>query len=126
MTTLYPTHGEPELDLSPFRDEYDDNTRWQVIDLIIGCEFDTSHPARAVRITDASQEFHCAKCGSRLTSRVHAIEMPWSEVCMHMKIAGKTMWVADAGHGMAQLYEPDTGQAFSFPITHGEAGWRRI
>lgn len=124
MTTLYPAHGEPELDLSPFRDEYDDSARYEQHDALVSCTFDTRHPARSVHVTDASQEFSCPRCGARMCGGVRAIEMPWSEVCMHMKIAGKTMWVADAGHNMAQLYDPDTGQPFSFPITHGEAGWR--
>jgi hypothetical protein len=49
------------------------------------------------------------------------IEAPYSEVCMHMQVAGKLMWVEPVGATMAQLYTPD-GRKFSFPITRGEAG----
>lgn len=50
------------------------------------------------------------------------LELPYSEVCMHMKIAGKTMWVEPVGSNAAQLYD-EFGRPFSFPITKGEAGW---
>lgn len=55
-------------------------------------------------------------------------EMPYSEVCMHMKIAGKKMIVERLGSS-AQLYSmdaengcPNRNKPFSFPITYGEAG----
>lgn len=51
------------------------------------------------------------------------IELPYSEVCVHMRVAGKPMWVSPVGAMMAQLYELD-GRKFSFPITRGEAGLR--
>jgi hypothetical protein len=57
------------------------------------------------------------------------LEMPFSEVCMHMRIAGKPMWAApcpverDPRGQMAQLYDLE-GRKFSFPITRGEAGYR--
>jgi hypothetical protein len=54
--------------------------------------------------------------------------MPWSEVNMHMGIAGNTMGfevVGTPGNEMVQLLLPDTGQPFSFPITPGEAGLYR-
>lgn len=51
-----------------------------------------------------------------------SVELPYSEVCMHMRVAGKTMMVSVREHG-AQLLNPD-GSVFSFPITHGEAGIR--
>lgn len=51
--------------------------------------------------------------------------LPYSEVCMHMKIAGKTMTGGLLRNElMVQLYDDD-GRHFSFPITCGEAGWRR-
>lgn len=46
--------------------------------------------------------------------------LPYSEVCMHMRVAGKTMLVECLANG-AQLRNLD-GSVFSFPITHGEAG----
>ena len=51
------------------------------------------------------------------------IEQPYSEVCMHMHVAGKVMFVAPHGPHMAQLYTL-SGHPFSFPITNGEAGLR--
>jgi hypothetical protein len=49
------------------------------------------------------------------------LEQPYSEVCCHMRVAGKPMWVAPVGALMAQLYDLN-GVKFSFPITRGEAG----
>lgn len=49
------------------------------------------------------------------------IEQPYSEVCMHMRVAGKPMWVSPVGAPMAQLYDLE-GVKFSFPICRGEAG----
>ena len=59
------------------------------------------------------------------------IELPYSEVCMHMRVAGKRMWAQGADgplYGgiaiaarMVQLYSND-GRRFSAPITRGEAG----
>ena len=62
--------------------------------------------------------------------------MPYSEVCMHMRVAGKVMTVTvQDGGRMAQLWDtpprpashrPERpyrpGVKFSFPITTGEAG----
>ena len=62
--------------------------------------------------------------------------MPYSEACMHLKVAGKTMWFEIVGdeYPMVQLLErrgPDVKQGdvmitplqvFSFPITLGEGG----
>lgn len=48
------------------------------------------------------------------------LTMPYSEVCMHMEVAGKKMKVEVLEHG-AQLHKED-GSPFSFPILHGEAG----
>lgn len=50
-------------------------------------------------------------------------ELPYSEVCMHMRVAGTTMTVVVVGpveQAVAQLYKD--GRPFSFPITLGEAG----
>jgi hypothetical protein len=51
------------------------------------------------------------------------IELPYSEVCMHMRVAGRVMDVrmTDGRYPMAQLLNSD-GSEFSFPITTGEAG----
>lgn len=49
-------------------------------------------------------------------------ELPYSEVCMHMKIAGKPALVKLLPHNMAQVYID--GKPFSAPITRGEAGVR--
>lgn len=49
--------------------------------------------------------------------------LPYSEVCMHMRVAGTQMLGELVEDGrMVQLYKPD-GEPFSFPITRGEAGW---
>jgi hypothetical protein len=48
------------------------------------------------------------------------LELPYSEVCMHMRIAGQHRPVAVLEHG-AQILNPD-GSPFSFPVTWGEAG----
>jgi hypothetical protein len=50
------------------------------------------------------------------------LRLPYSEVCMHMKVAGQEMWGSPAGDLMVQLWD-DEGRPFSFPITRGEAGW---
>jgi hypothetical protein len=52
---------------------------------------------------------------------------PHSEVCMHMKVAGRPMdFELLAGTNgyppSVQLYSPDTDNKFSSPITYGEAG----
>lgn len=49
-------------------------------------------------------------------------EMPHSEVCTHMRIAGKMMECELVGERMVQLYDAKTHQPFSAPITRGEAG----
>ena len=56
--------------------------------------------------------------------------MPYSEVCMHMRIAGQPFYVEpimlDSGEGWycagAQLYTIPDNRPFSMPITLGEAG----
>jgi hypothetical protein len=49
--------------------------------------------------------------------------LPFSEVCMHMRVAGKEMRVQVLDGGMVQLYKD--GDRFSFPISAGEAGFHR-
>jgi hypothetical protein len=49
------------------------------------------------------------------------IELPYSEVCMHLRVAGTRMPARLQTDGMVQLLDPD-GRDFSFPITAAEAG----
>jgi hypothetical protein len=51
------------------------------------------------------------------------LELPYSEVCMHMRVAGRVMDVqlTDGEYPMAQLMNED-GSEFSLPVTTGEAG----
>ena len=51
------------------------------------------------------------------------IELPYSEVCMHMRVAGRVMDVrmTEGRYPMAQLLSPD-GSEFSAPILTAEAG----
>lgn len=50
------------------------------------------------------------------------MEIGFSEVACHLRIAGKTMRVELLPDGqMAQVYGDD-GRKFSMPITYGEAG----
>jgi hypothetical protein len=55
--------------------------------------------------------------------KVYRITMPYSEVCMHMKIAGKKMWVALIGTKvlMANLFDPEHDCRLP-AITPSEAG----
>lgn len=52
------------------------------------------------------------------------LTMPYSEVCVHLGVAGKELIgeLTDSGR-MVQLYELDGEKQISFPITRGEAGW---
>jgi hypothetical protein len=57
------------------------------------------------------------------------IVAPFSEVCMHMRVAGQQMDAVLLEHTdgerrwySAQLYQPGSLTPFSFPITPGEAG----
>lgn len=54
------------------------------------------------------------------------LTLPFSEVCMHMRVAGKTMTGRLVGtrYPMVQLLR-EGGGLFSAPITTGEAGWDR-
>lgn len=49
-----------------------------------------------------------------------SLTLPWSEVCMHLKVAGQTRPVEVLATG-AQILNED-GTKYSFPVTHGEAG----
>lgn len=79
--------------------------------LISAKEIDLSHPIMKL----------VPERPNRVPEDAVLVELPYSEVCVHMQVAGKQMWVEPVPHGMAQLYTLD-GQKFSFPITSGEAG----
>ena len=49
------------------------------------------------------------------------LELPSSEVCLHLGVAGTRMRARLEPNGMVQLLDAD-GRAFSFPITAAEAG----
>jgi hypothetical protein len=60
------------------------------------------------------------------------LQLPYSEVCMHLRVAGTRMRARLLPNGMVQLLDPD-GRDFSFPITAAEAGlhhdhdgWSRV
>lgn len=48
------------------------------------------------------------------------LRMPWSEVCLYMKVAEQMRDVRILEDG-AQILNDD-GTPYSFPVTHGEAG----
>src|SRR5215211_7853971 len=49
------------------------------------------------------------------------LELPYSEVCMHLRVAGTRMRARLEPNGMVQLLGAD-GREVSFPITAAEAG----
>jgi hypothetical protein len=51
------------------------------------------------------------------------LQLPYSEVCMHLRVAGTRMRARLLETGMVQLLDPDGGD-FSFPINAAEAGLR--
>jgi hypothetical protein len=60
------------------------------------------------------------------------LQLPYSEVCMHLRVAGTRMRARLVADGMVQLLDAD-GREFSFPITaaeagldHDQAGWHRV
>lgn len=57
-----------------------------------------------------------------IAQRLRRLELPYSEVCMHMHVAGKEMWGLLISEQAVQLYDDDC-KPFSFPIGRGEAGW---
>jgi hypothetical protein len=67
-------------------------------------------------------KFLCKKEYVKLGDTVHDHELPYSEVCMHMNVAGKTMSVKRSDVFAAQLIDSD-GHNFSSPILLGEAGF---
>jgi hypothetical protein len=50
--------------------------------------------------------------------------LPYSEVCMHLRVAGLSLWGLKVGQHAVQLLVKDL-RSLSFPITTGEAGWDR-
>ncbi len=56
------------------------------------------------------------------------VVLPYSEVCMHLRVAGKRMrcmvTTSDRRHLQVQLLDDDA-RPFSFPVTLGEAGFFR-
>jgi hypothetical protein len=79
--------------------------------------FDVSHSLAA---TDSLRKIEESVMTKARIGETVTVEMPWSEVNMHMRIAGKTMPVRVQSNG-AQILNAD-GTDFSFPITYGEAG----
>jgi hypothetical protein len=49
------------------------------------------------------------------------VVVAYSEVAMHMRVAGRVMWAEPVGEHACQLYTPD-GEKFSAPILRAEAG----
>lgn len=48
--------------------------------------------------------------------------LPWSEVCVHMKVADAVMGIELVSDRAVQLYSLPYWEPFSFPILTGEAG----
>lgn len=48
------------------------------------------------------------------------VELPYSEVCMHMRLAGEVREIVVL-ENMAQILDTE-GRNYSFPVTYGEAG----
>jgi hypothetical protein len=69
---------------------------------------------------DQPDAAYCARCGHPIR---YWVALPFSEVCMFMGVAGKSMLVEYVSSCAVQLYD-DAGRAFSFPITTSEAGVR--
>jgi len=55
-----------------------------------------------------------------MVGQVFRTVLPYSEVCMHMRIAGTPKLVCVLSRS-AQILNDD-GTPFSFPVSHGEAG----
>jgi hypothetical protein len=49
------------------------------------------------------------------------VNLPHTEVCMHLRVAGRDHWVAPVGERAAQIYTDD-GERYSAPILLCEAG----
>jgi hypothetical protein len=69
---------------------------------------------------DPADHRYCGRCGKPIRFRV---TLPYSEVCMFVRVAGREMLVEYAGVHAIQPLEDD-GRLFSAPITTGEAGVR--
>lgn len=54
--------------------------------------------------------------------QVVRLVLPWSEVCMHLRLAGHARAVRLTDEGMAQILDDD-GREVSFPILANEAGF---
>lgn len=52
----------------------------------------------------------------------HRITLPWSEVCLHMKVNDKTMSAKLAADGRTVQLFRDDNTPFSYPVLRGEAG----
>lgn len=77
--------------------------------------------ARIREMEDAGVPYAQAKSAARYRwEHVQKVRLPYSEVCMHMRVAGTLMFVEPLPRNMAQLYSL-FGDPFSFPITRGEA-----
>lgn len=50
-------------------------------------------------------------------------ELPYSEVCMHLGVAGEVRPCELLDRGMVQIWDADGILPFSFAITAGEAGF---
>ena len=74
------------------------------------------------QLIDNRREMEDAKRLIRVKPGEHGRKvMPHSEVCLHMRIAGRTMAFALLNNGGVQLHNDDE-TPFSIPITNGEAG----
>ncbi len=53
---------------------------------------------------------------------IRTLVLPWTEVCMHMQVAGKVMQgqINRAGTAVQLLAD---NKPFGFPISRTEAGW---
>jgi hypothetical protein len=69
---------------------------------------------------DPPDNRYCARSGQPIRFRV---TLPYSEVCVFMQVAGRTMLVERVGPHAVQLLDDD-GRLFNSPITTGEAGVR--
>jgi hypothetical protein len=69
--------------------------------------------------------WHVYASGAAPLKRAVLYQMPYSEVCCHMQIAGTQQWLETPGSGLQQIVtlQPDGRVVnFSGPITFGEAG----
>ena len=69
---------------------------------------------------EREHELRCLTNAERLKLAI-VVELPYSEVCVHMRVHGQSRPVIPVGRTMAQILDTD-GSLFSFPVTRGEAG----